>query len=223
MFLCGKKRIRHRRLRERLEVVEANCKRYRITLNSRMSAILQLRTRFSTRQWLESRRTLLKDLLRVHGASNCADPRDKVYALLAMAYDVQEAWKTGSNVLKPNNSKDMVKLCWDVFHWCGLKSFAEFNTLFKTMGGSSDTSVDTRRLTIDRLLRHALGFDGQGKGGLHIVAKSTAGKSQTSSDSCLFSTELWGKYPVKPTDIARRYLTGESIFGTQHSGLAYYT
>jgi Heterokaryon incompatibility protein (HET) len=56
----------------------------------------------------------LDKLLFTYHHTKCSDPKDKVYALVSLAQDVQEAWDRGVDVLRPDYDKDVEELAWEV-------------------------------------------------------------------------------------------------------------
>jgi hypothetical protein len=48
----------------------------------------------------------------------CSDLKDKVYDLLGLAKDVQEAWSHGADALRPNYDKKIEEVAWQVVEFC---------------------------------------------------------------------------------------------------------
>ena len=89
---------------------------------------------------------------------DCEDSRDKVYALLGIANDVQRAWDSGQQVLLPDYNKDPFDILLEVLRFCQreLVGFGE-GVLVKILAPSEKEELEwkDRLLTTDFYQREA--------------------------------------------------------------------
>src|ERR1700733_14748318 len=76
------------------------------------------------------------ELLRDHGTSQCSNPRDKIYALRALASDVS------INRLRPDYSIDVHDLYWEVLQVCGILNLSAQLELFRILELSARSLLD---------------------------------------------------------------------------------
>jgi hypothetical protein len=175
---------------------------------------------------------LLQDLLCKHAASSCADPRDKVYALLGMAYDVQEAWINRSNALKPDYKRDIVDVFWDTYKSCNVETLQFWHTLFMAMSSSTHDLmlqshcplIRAQSLSIDQLMLRALERQSNNRADLNAaVVAATATQSLTLPSDFMFHLTLKLIKFSRQDDLSTILLAEAGLPRPKHGDLVYLT